>query len=166
MNRERAERILHTLREFGVVDVMGIPLEEGITLWYIPAGNAAWSTSDACHGSLYFGYNLTAITYWPKPHIYALCDGQGDRNPIPYHARHHLWNQELYVYILERDTALKRAIQKLDELFPIPRLPGHPVDDIDPYPEDFGSGVTKKVNQICIEAIEGWLRSVPNEIAA
>lgn len=165
MNPERAKRILAALRKHGVTNSFAIPCE-GMTFWHVPAGNAEWCSHEPCRGGVFYGADL-GITCWPKTHIYSLFDGIPHLvDTPPIWSRFRLWQQEAYVYRLETFTALKRAMIEMDKLFPLPRLPGHDVNDVDPYPEDFGSDVTRKVNQICVEAIEDWLRSVPIETAA
>jgi hypothetical protein len=163
MDEKRAKKILAVLREFGVTNEVVIPTTEGPTFRYIPAGMAEWANHNPCRSAIGFGCDIE-ITCWPKYSYWALNVGEGNHHTIPIWAAHRLWQQEQYVYYLETRTALQRAMIELDKLAPLPRLPGRDVNDVDPYPEDFGQD--RMVNALCAEAIENWLRSVPIEAAA
>lgn len=156
MTRERAEEIIHSLKEFGVVSPMAIAMDGGPMLWYCPPGDAEGSEGQSCR-STFFGIS---VTMWPKLHDYIFYEGQ-DHGPsyVPRMARHHLWAQEYRVYLLERSTALSRAMEEMDKLLPIPRLDPNTINDPAPYPEDFG--IFASTNQMAAEAIEKWLREVP-----
>jgi hypothetical protein len=157
MTRERAEQIIYSLKGFGVIAPIAIAVDDGTMLWYCPPGNAEGSERDPCR-TLPFGIT---VTMWPRNHIYGLYEGQ-EQGPMhtPRLSRHHLWPQELYVYLQERSTAITRAMEEMDKVFPKPRLPGHDVHDIEPYPEDFGMDYVG--NTAMIEAVENWLHNVPS----
>jgi hypothetical protein len=151
VKRERAELILRNLKRFDLADPIGILIDSGETLWLCPKGNA-----EGCH----FYDHITAwpkLSYWV---LYSGLDGQHHRTSSAKYSRFHLWWQEQYVYLLERRSALNRAIETMDKLFPLPRDKEF-LHDMDPRPEDFGATMFTK--EVCIEAIEQWLRDIPNE---
>jgi len=99
------------------------------------------------------------ITVWPHGYQYALFHGMGAPRHIRSRRGCFLWLQEEYVYRLEMRSALLRAMEEMDKLFPIPRDPEHLDSDVNPYPEDFGRMTSKMVAQSMAESIESWLRS-------
>lgn len=128
------EQIWEHRRELHVTQPIMLDFPDGIRYWICPPGFAR-------------GYNefsnraLTLwpeVTCWPKKHSYALCFGWNNPTQIYTRAGSTLWPLELMVYIRERSTALARAMEAMDKIFPIPREKGHKENDTTPFPEDFG----------------------------
>jgi hypothetical protein len=96
--------------------------EDGITRWLLPPGNASECASigprSRARSSLYSGVGKF---YRPV----------GTYNP------HHLFEQEAYVYRIEMQSAVRRAVEQLFKVNPLPRSPGHAATDTTPFPEDF-----------------------------
>lgn len=152
------EKIWEALKGIKISNPLAFKFSSGITRWLCPPGVAIGFEEFSNRGRV-----GPLITCWPRLERaqYNLFEGIGTpkHGQMIVSGKVHLWWQEAYVYSLERRSALIRAMENMDKIFPIPRDPEHLDNDVEPYPEDFGRNTSRMVVSVMIESIERWLEN-------
>jgi hypothetical protein len=102
------------------------PCEDGITRHLCPPGNA-YQPDDS-------------FTWYGIPFLLWCGGSTRAYSQAGYRGPHRLYEQEEYVYRLEMRDRVKRALEQLFKVNPLPRNPGHAANEVMPFPEDFALG--------------------------